>query len=135
MKFSGIIGKIDSKQTRFAVFAFSAFHSRWSAASFFGPFLMVSWLVVVLDWWCVCFDIPGARPSRASRLSGGSLIFASGEPQFSQLEKRRAEERQASIKQKVADAITRFTGRMPFVYLHAAGKLRIGAYAPTLTPI
>jgi hypothetical protein len=30
-----------------------------SAASFFGPFLMVSWLVVALDWWCVCFDISG----------------------------------------------------------------------------
>jgi hypothetical protein len=72
-----------------------------------------------LGWWCVCFDIPGARPSRASRLSGGSLIFASGEPQFSLLEKRRAEERKASIEQKVADAITRFTGSMPFVYLHA----------------
>jgi uncharacterized membrane protein len=35
------------------------------------------------------------------------------------LEKRRAEERKASIEQKVADAITRFTGSMPFVYLHA----------------
>ena len=57
-----------------------------SAASFFGPFLMVSWLVVALDWWCVCFDICGTRPCRASCLSGGSLIFASGgEPQFSAL--------------------------------------------------
>jgi hypothetical protein len=35
------------------------------------------------------------------------------------LAKRRAEERQASIEQKVADAITRFTGSMPFVYLHS----------------
>ena len=35
------------------------------------------------------------------------------------LEKRREEERKASIEQKVADYITRFTGSMPFVYLHA----------------
>ena len=35
------------------------------------------------------------------------------------LEKRRADERKASIEQKLADAITRFTGSMPFVYLHA----------------
>ena len=35
------------------------------------------------------------------------------------LDKRRAEERQASLEQKLADAITRFTGSMPFVYLHA----------------
>lgn len=35
------------------------------------------------------------------------------------LEKRRAEERKASIEQKLADAITCFTGSMPFVYLHA----------------
>jgi hypothetical protein len=49
------------------------------------PILMVSWLVVALDWWCVCFDISGTRPCRASCLSGRSLIFASGEPQFSAL--------------------------------------------------
>ena len=35
------------------------------------------------------------------------------------LDKRRAEERQANLEQKLADAITRFTGSMPFVYLHA----------------
>jgi uncharacterized membrane protein len=35
------------------------------------------------------------------------------------LEKRRQEERKASVEQKVADSITRFTGSMPFVYLHA----------------
>jgi uncharacterized membrane protein len=35
------------------------------------------------------------------------------------LEKRRDEERKASLEQKLADAITRFTGSMPFVYLHA----------------
>jgi uncharacterized membrane protein len=35
------------------------------------------------------------------------------------LEKRQAEERKASVEQKVADSITRFTGSMPFVYLHA----------------
>lgn len=35
------------------------------------------------------------------------------------LDKRRAEERRASLEQKLADAITRFTGSMPFVYLHA----------------
>jgi uncharacterized membrane protein len=35
------------------------------------------------------------------------------------LEKRRAEERKASFEHKLADAITRFTGSMPFVYLHA----------------
>jgi uncharacterized membrane protein len=35
------------------------------------------------------------------------------------LEKRREEERKASVEQKVADSITRFTGSMPFVYLHA----------------
>jgi len=32
--------------------------------------------------------------------------------------RRQREEREASIQQKVADAITRFTGSMPFVYLH-----------------
>ena len=37
------------------------------------------------------------------------------------LDKRRAEERRASLEQKLADAITRFTGSMPFVYLHAIG--------------
>ena len=36
------------------------------------------------------------------------------------LEKRRREERRASTQQKVADAITRFAGSMPFVYMHAA---------------
>ena len=35
------------------------------------------------------------------------------------LEKRRADEEKASVEQKLADAITRFTGSMPFVYLHA----------------
>jgi uncharacterized membrane protein len=35
------------------------------------------------------------------------------------LQKRRSEERRASIQQKVADAITRFAGSMPFVYIHA----------------
>ena len=35
------------------------------------------------------------------------------------LEKRRAEERKASVEQKLADSITRFTGSMPFFYLHA----------------
>jgi uncharacterized membrane protein len=35
------------------------------------------------------------------------------------LEKRRAEESKASVEQKMADSITRFTGSMPFVYLHA----------------
>jgi uncharacterized membrane protein len=34
------------------------------------------------------------------------------------LDKRRAEERRARLEQKLADAITRFTGSMPFVYLH-----------------
>lgn len=34
------------------------------------------------------------------------------------LETRRREERRASIQQKVADAITRFAGSMPFVYIH-----------------
>jgi uncharacterized membrane protein len=32
--------------------------------------------------------------------------------------RRQREEREASTQQKVADAITRFTGSMPFVYLH-----------------
>jgi uncharacterized membrane protein len=36
------------------------------------------------------------------------------------LEKRRAEESKASVEQKMADSITRFTGSMPFVYLHTA---------------
>ena len=36
------------------------------------------------------------------------------------LEKRRREERRASTQHKVADAITRFAGSMPFVYIHAA---------------
>ncbi|HEY4783435.1 MAG TPA: hypothetical protein VIH54_16575, partial [Chthoniobacterales bacterium] len=36
------------------------------------------------------------------------------------LEKRRSEERSASIQQKMADAITRFSGSIPFVYIHAA---------------
>jgi uncharacterized membrane protein len=35
------------------------------------------------------------------------------------LDKRRAEERHASLEQRLADAITRFTGSMTFVYLHA----------------
>jgi uncharacterized membrane protein len=34
------------------------------------------------------------------------------------LEKRRSEERKASLEQKLADAITRFSGSMPFVYFH-----------------
>jgi uncharacterized membrane protein len=36
------------------------------------------------------------------------------------LEKRRREERRASTQQKVADAITRFAGSIPFVFIHAA---------------
>jgi uncharacterized membrane protein len=36
------------------------------------------------------------------------------------LEKRRSEERSASTQQKMADAITRFSGSIPFVYIHAA---------------
>jgi uncharacterized membrane protein len=36
------------------------------------------------------------------------------------LEKRRREQRSASIQQKMAEAITRFSGSMPFVYIHAA---------------
>ena len=35
------------------------------------------------------------------------------------LEKRRSAERRASIQEKLADAITRFVGSMPFVYIHA----------------
>jgi uncharacterized membrane protein len=35
-------------------------------------------------------------------------------------ERRRTEERQATLQEKVAEAITRFTGSMPFVYLHLA---------------
>ncbi len=35
------------------------------------------------------------------------------------LEKRRQEERGSSAEQKAADAITRFVGSMPFVYIHA----------------
>src|SRR5947209_8746175 len=34
------------------------------------------------------------------------------------IERRRREEREAGAEQKVADAITRFTGSMAFVYLH-----------------
>jgi uncharacterized membrane protein len=35
------------------------------------------------------------------------------------VEKRRSEERKAGLEHKLADAITRFSGSMPFVYLHA----------------
>jgi uncharacterized membrane protein len=35
-------------------------------------------------------------------------------------ERRRREERQATVQEKVADAITRFTGSMLFVYIHLA---------------
>jgi uncharacterized membrane protein len=35
------------------------------------------------------------------------------------LDKRQGEERQAGVEQRLADAITRFSGSMPFVYLHA----------------
>jgi uncharacterized membrane protein len=35
------------------------------------------------------------------------------------LDKRQSEERKAGLEQRVADAITRFSGSMPFVYLHA----------------
>ena len=35
------------------------------------------------------------------------------------LDKRQSEERQAGFEQRLADAITRFSGSMPFVYLHA----------------
>jgi uncharacterized membrane protein len=35
------------------------------------------------------------------------------------LEKRRQEEQGSSAEQKAADAITRFVGSMPFVYIHA----------------
>ncbi len=35
------------------------------------------------------------------------------------LEKRRQEEQGSSLEQKAADAITRFAGSMPFVYIHA----------------
>jgi uncharacterized membrane protein len=35
------------------------------------------------------------------------------------IEARQAEGRRAGVEQRVADAITRFTGSMPFVYLHA----------------
>ena len=45
-------------------------------------FLIVLWLVVVFDWWCVCFDItfpPSRARTRQTRcLSGKNLIFASG---------------------------------------------------------
>ena len=36
-------------------------------------------------------------------------------------ERRRAEERQASRQEKIAEAITRFTGSMAFVYIHLIG--------------
>ena len=35
-------------------------------------------------------------------------------------ERRQREEAQASVQEKIADAITRFTGSMPFVYIHLA---------------
>jgi uncharacterized membrane protein len=35
------------------------------------------------------------------------------------VEKRRSEEQNAGLEHKLADAITRFSGSMPFVYLHA----------------
>ena len=35
--------------------------------------------------------------------------------------RRRGEERQASTQEKIADAITRFTGSMAFVYIHLIG--------------
>jgi uncharacterized membrane protein len=36
------------------------------------------------------------------------------------IERRRAEERQKSVQQRVSDAITGFAGSLPFVYVHAA---------------
>ena len=35
-------------------------------------------------------------------------------------ERRQREERQATLQERVAEAITRFTGSMPFVYIHLA---------------
>ena len=36
-------------------------------------------------------------------------------------DRRRAEERQASTQEKIAEAVTRFTGSMAFVYIHLIG--------------
>ena len=65
------------------------------------------------------------HPSKAE--SGINAILARNIETL--LEKRRREERRASTQHKVADAITRFAGSMPFVYIHAhsldCGRLSI----------
>src|SRR5215213_5996879 len=61
---------------------------------------------------------PDASPTYRPQPAGLSTVLARNI--HSLQERRQREEAQASAQEKIADAITRFTGSMPFVYIHLA---------------
>jgi uncharacterized membrane protein len=61
---------------------------------------------------------PDASPTYPPPPAGLSTVLARNI--HSLQERRQREEAQASVQEKIADAITRFTGSMPFVYIHLA---------------
>src|SRR5829696_5447988 len=61
---------------------------------------------------------PDASPTYRPQPAGLSTVLARNI--HSLQERRQREEAQASVQEKIADAITRFTGSMPFVYIHLA---------------
>ena len=61
---------------------------------------------------------PDASPTYRPQPAGLSTVLARNI--HSLQERRQRDEAQASVQEKIADAITRFTGSMPFVYIHLA---------------
>ena len=61
---------------------------------------------------------PDGSPTYRPQPAGLSTVLARNI--HSLQERRQREEAQASVQEKIADAITRFTGSMPFVYIHLA---------------
>ncbi|MFL5146823.1 MAG: hypothetical protein ACJ8DN_01575, partial [Microvirga sp.] len=59
---------------------------------------------------------PDASPTYPPPPAGLSTVLARNI--HSLQERRQREEAQASVQEKIADAITRFTGSMRFVYIH-----------------
>jgi uncharacterized membrane protein len=67
------------------------------------------------------FSLPGMTQELAPRPAPSPGLTPALERNIQALvDRRRREERDASAQQKVADAITRFTGSLTFVYLHLA---------------
>ncbi len=69
------------------------------------------------------------RPRDASRREGGLTAASAKPPGLSSVlernigalsQRRKREEQQATVQERLAEAITRFTGSMVFVYLHLA---------------